>query len=56
MGYNFQQKYLFEFLWRYDGSYIFPPNKRFGFFPGVTAGWRISEEKFLKTMCRLLIT
>ncbi|MCH5598521.1 SusC/RagA family TonB-linked outer membrane protein [Niabella ginsengisoli] len=48
VGYNYEQKYLFEFLWRYDGSYIFPPNKRFGFFPGVTAGWRISEEKFFK--------
>ncbi len=48
VGYNYQQKYLFEFLWRYDGSYIFPPSKRFGFFPGVTAGWRVSEEKFFK--------
>ncbi|GAB3008300.1 TonB-dependent receptor [Niabella terrae] len=48
MGYNFRQKYLFEFLWRVDGSYIFPPENRFGFFPGVTAGWRISEEPFFK--------
>ncbi|MDQ6843555.1 MAG: TonB-dependent receptor [Bacteroidota bacterium] len=46
--YNYQQKYIAEFLWRYDGSYIFPPNHRFGFFPGVTAGWRISEENFFK--------
>lgn len=48
VGYNYQQKYIAEFLWRYDGSYIFPPNKRFGFFPGVSAGWRISEESFFK--------
>ncbi|WP_300601840.1 TonB-dependent receptor [Niabella sp.] len=48
VGYNYAEKYLFEFLWRYDGSYIFPPTKRFGFFPGVTAGWRVSEEPFFK--------
>ncbi|HTE29560.1 MAG TPA: hypothetical protein VK666_04250, partial [Chryseolinea sp.] len=34
--------------WRYDGSYNFPASNRFGFFPGVTAGWRISEEKFFQ--------
>ena len=45
-NYDFQSKYLFEFVWRYDGSYIFPAEKRFGFFPGVSLGWRISEENF----------
>jgi TonB-dependent starch-binding outer membrane protein SusC len=48
VGYNYQEKYLAEFLWRYDGSYIFPKNDRFGFFPGIMAGWRISEENFFK--------
>jgi TonB-linked SusC/RagA family outer membrane protein len=48
VNYNYQEKYLFEFNWRVDGSYIFPPNKRFGFFPGVSAGWRLSEESFFK--------
>ena len=47
-AYNFKEKYLAEFLWRYDGSYMFPSNSRWGFFPGVTAGWRISEEEFFK--------
>lgn len=47
-GYNFKEKYLAEFLWRYDGSYVFPKDGRFGFFPGVSAGWRISEEDFWK--------
>jgi TonB-linked SusC/RagA family outer membrane protein len=42
-NYDFESKYLFEFVWRYDGSFIFPKDKRFGFFPGVSAGWRISE-------------
>lgn len=48
VGYNYQQKYIAEFLWRYDGSYNFPPEGRFGFFPGVMGGWRISEEDFFK--------
>ncbi|MEH6306304.1 TonB-dependent receptor [Olivibacter sp. CPCC 100613] len=48
INYNYQEKYLLEFNWRVDGSYIFPPNKRFGFFPGVSAGWRVSEEGFFK--------
>lgn len=47
-AYNYKEKYLAEFLWRYDGSYMFPSNSRWGFFPGVTAGWRISEENFFK--------
>ncbi|MEO6287825.1 MAG: TonB-dependent receptor [Dyadobacter sp.] len=47
-GYNYKEKYLAEFLWRVDGSYVFPKQGRFGFFPGVSAGWRISEEDFWK--------
>jgi TonB-linked SusC/RagA family outer membrane protein len=48
VNYNYQEKYLAEFLWRYDGSYIFPESDRFGFFPGVLVGWRLSEENFMK--------
>lgn len=48
VNYSYKEKYLAEFLWRVDGSYIFPSNKRFGFFPGVSLGWRISEEGFFK--------
>ena len=44
LNYNFQQKYLFEFVARYDGSYIFPEDDRFGFFPSVSAGWRLAQE------------
>lgn len=50
VGYNYKEKYLAEFLWRYDGSYMFPEAHRFGFFPGITAGWRISEENFFKSV------
>lgn len=48
VAYNYKSKYLAEFLWRYDGSYMFPENTRYGFFPGVMAGWQISEENFWK--------
>jgi TonB-linked SusC/RagA family outer membrane protein len=47
-GYNYKQKYLAEILGRYDGSYLFAPGSRYGFFPAATVGYRISEEAFLK--------
>jgi TonB-linked SusC/RagA family outer membrane protein len=46
VNYGYMSKYLVEFLFRYDGSYIFPANKRFGFFPGVSVGWQVAREKF----------
>ena len=48
LNYDFADKYLFEFIGRYDGSYIFPEEGRFGFFPAASAGWRISEEPFFR--------
>lgn len=48
LNYDFEDKYLFEFIGRYDGSYIFPEEGRFGFFPAFSAGWRISEEPFFQ--------
>jgi len=48
MNYDFLRKYLIEFVWRYDGSYIFPKDKRFGFFPGISLGWIVSDETFWK--------
>ncbi|MCF2494222.1 SusC/RagA family TonB-linked outer membrane protein [Dyadobacter chenhuakuii] len=47
LSYDFKQKYLFGFSARYDGSPIFPKDKRFGFFPQVSAGWVISNEAFI---------
>ncbi|GAA4442484.1 TonB-dependent receptor [Pontibacter saemangeumensis] len=47
-AYNYREKYMAEFLWRYDASDIFPRDTRYGFFPGVLAAWRISEESFFK--------
>ena len=50
LNYNFQQKYLLELVARYDGSYIFPEDDRFGFFPSVSAGWRIAQEEWFDDM------
>ena len=46
--YNYKEKYMLEANGRIDGSEKFPKNKRFGFFPSVSAAWRISEEGFLQ--------
>lgn len=48
VSYDFKSKYLTEFSYRYEGSSRFPKNSRWGFFPSVSAGWRISEESFWK--------
>lgn len=48
VGYNYKEKYLAEFLWRYDGSDMFPEATRYGFFPGIMLGWVVSEEDFWK--------
>jgi TonB-linked SusC/RagA family outer membrane protein len=47
LNYSYDGKYLFETNARYDGSSKFPTSHRFGFFPSVSAGWRISEENFM---------
>lgn len=47
-NYNYKEKYLAEFLFRYDGSPVFPEDKRYGFFPGISVGWVVSKENFLK--------
>lgn len=50
LNYDFEGKYLLEGNFRYDGSSKFRPENRWAFFGGVSAGWRISEEKFLKNL------
>jgi len=45
-NYNYNEKYLFEFNGRYDGTSKFPADSRFKFFPSFSAGWRLSEENF----------
>lgn len=48
LNYAYASKYLAEFSFRYDGSYKFAPDKRWGFFPAFSLGWRLSEEDFFK--------
>lgn len=50
VNYNYKQKYLLEALGRYDGSFLFRKENRFGFFPGVSAGWVISKENFFRNI------
>ncbi|MCD8136902.1 MAG: TonB-dependent receptor [Parabacteroides gordonii] len=46
-AYDYSSIYFAEFSGRYDGSYLFPKGNRWGFFPAVSAGWRLSEESFM---------
>ena len=46
--YNYMSRYLIELDARYDGSSKFPKDSRFQFFPTVSLGWRVSEEKFME--------
>ncbi len=48
INYDYASKYLIELSGRYDGSSRFPSNSRWNFFPAVSAGWRLSEENFIK--------
>lgn len=53
MNYSFADRYLLEAQFRYDGSSQFADGHRWGFFPSVSAGWRISEEPFFKSLSAL---
>ncbi len=46
-NYTYDNRYLVSLTMRYDGSSRFGKNNRFAFFPSVSAGWRISQEKFM---------
>lgn len=47
-AYYYNQKYLMEFNFGYNGSENFAPGKRYGFFPTGSIGWVVSEEEFMK--------
>lgn len=47
-NYAFDNRYLLEAQFRYDGSSKFAPGHQWGFFPSASVGWRISEEPFFK--------
>lgn len=50
INYSYDERYLIEANIRRDGSSKFGPNNRWGVFPSVSAGWRISEEKFFENV------
>lgn len=53
LNYSFKDRYLLESNFRYDGSSRFAKGNRWGMFPSFSAGWRISEESFMKDYPRI---
>lgn len=47
LNYSYKDRYLLEANGRYDGTSRFPKDDRFGFFPSVSVGWRLSNEAFM---------
>ncbi|PWJ57896.1 TonB-linked SusC/RagA family outer membrane protein [Dyadobacter jejuensis] len=54
LNYDYMGKYLIEFNSRYDGTSRFPQGRRFGYFPSVSAGWRVSKERFMEPLQKIL--
>ena len=50
INYQYKEKYIFTATARYDGSVKFAPGHQWGFFPGVAAAWRISNEDFMQNV------
>jgi TonB-linked SusC/RagA family outer membrane protein len=48
LAYAYDEKYLLEAQFRADGSSLFPSGKQWGYFPSLSAGWRISKENWFK--------
>ena len=54
LNYSFKDRYLLEVNARYDGSSKFPSSQRYGFFPSVSAGWRVNQEPFWKVSPKVI--
>ncbi|MFV0432059.1 MAG: SusC/RagA family TonB-linked outer membrane protein, partial [Alphaproteobacteria bacterium] len=54
LNYDYKGKYLLETNGRLDGTSRFPKDDRFGFFPSISAGWRVSEEHFFEPIKRMV--
>lgn len=50
LNHAYNNRYLTEFTFRYDGSYLFAKGNRWGFFPSLSLGWLTSEEDFFKDL------
>lgn len=53
VNYEYNTKYLMTVNFRADGSSVFGPENRWGYFPSMSAGWRLSEESFLQNFEKL---
>jgi len=54
VGYDYDDKYLFQFNAAYNGSDRFVSSKKYGFFPAASAGWNISSENFFKDNIKVI--
>ncbi len=50
VNYTFNTKYLFNASLRREGASVFGANNKWGWFPAISAGWRLSEEDFIKQL------
>jgi TonB-linked SusC/RagA family outer membrane protein len=55
-NYNYKEKYLLEFNGRYDGTSLFPSNRRWQFFPSISAGYNIAREAYWDDLSNILST
>lgn len=53
-GYNFDHRYSLDFTGSYHGVYKFAPGERFGFFPAISAGWTVSNERFFEPLNKVI--
>ena len=54
LNYDFAEKYMFTAIFRADGSSVFAPGHRWGYFPSFSAGWVVSNEKFMQSTANWL--
>ena len=56
INYSYADRYLLQFNGRYDGSSKFPANERWAFFPSLSAGWRLSEEPWMQSIDKKVLS
>lgn len=54
INYDYEGKYLLELMGRYDGSSSFPVSNRWAFFSGISAGYNIGKENFMRSLKPIL--
>lgn len=54
LTYDYKRKYMIQGIFRADGSSRFGKNNKYGYFPSISAGWAMTEEKFMKPLKQVL--